>query len=777
MYNYDWDEQTGGYILNTLTTGIIKELRPVFYEELDLLGFDKLGWKYQRSQAPLLWAEARRYLYKGRLVAETVGGGLYSSPKIKIHEENLELVPVNIDEMVLKNKTLMDGLVQKTLADIYNVFKKYQNKQIDIFYAAFSGGKDSIVMLDLVQRALPHDAFYVVFGDTTMEVYDTYKAMDIAKQRWGDLKWRTAKSHFDARDSWGKFGPPSRTIRWCCSVHKSAPSLLELKRIMSEELNIKKGNFKFFVFDGVRAEESDARATYAMVSEGNKHTIQTNCSPILNWNTSELFLYLFEHKLMINDAYRKGAHRVGCVLCPTSSQWWDFVANKFYKQDVGSFIECIDSNAKMKLPDRVERERYLDSGGWKGRMGGRDLIIGGNRTVEIVENNTLTIIVTEINSNWKEWIKVIGTPILIDNNLYEITYKGNSYKFSVENDNIQMKVVLNLKEKNKESIRFIYLFKNIFNKVAYCEKCKVCSVECLFGALNINGDVQINSKCQHCEKCLEMPKGCLVSKSLQTTMGGNRMNLKGINRYQHFGFRKEWLEYYFELENDFWSCGKLGKYQFSGFKVWLKESEITINNSISPLGKLLKKMGSEDIKVWAVILINLAYSSTIINWYIKNTECNYRYTPSDLVISLGDEQSKSTRENAIGSLKESFRYSPIGSELGVGICEIKGNSTISITKTSWKNPVPIVILYSLYKFAEESDKLYSFTLSELVNDSAERGGISPVALFGIDRDTLQQIIQGLAYDYPDYIKVVFSKDLENINLNNQYVTLDIVSIF
>ena len=47
-----------------------------------------------------------------------------------------------------------------------------------VFYVAFSGGKDSVVTLDLVQRALPHNEFKVLFGDTGMEFPDTYETVD-----------------------------------------------------------------------------------------------------------------------------------------------------------------------------------------------------------------------------------------------------------------------------------------------------------------------------------------------------------------------------------------------------------------------------------------------------------------------------------------------------------------------------------------------------------------------------------------------------------------------
>ena len=39
MYNYEWDIETGGYILlPSKITGVTKEVRPVFSEELRFLG-------------------------------------------------------------------------------------------------------------------------------------------------------------------------------------------------------------------------------------------------------------------------------------------------------------------------------------------------------------------------------------------------------------------------------------------------------------------------------------------------------------------------------------------------------------------------------------------------------------------------------------------------------------------------------------------------------------------------------------------------------------------
>ena len=243
------------------------------------------------------------------------------------------------------------------------------------------------------------------------------------------------------------------------------------------------------------------------------------------------------------------------------------------------------------------------------------------------------------------------------------------------------------------------------------------------------------------------------------------MSVKNISRYQNFGFRQEWLELYFELLDDFWANERMGKYMIVGFKTWLKESRITENNALTVLGTKLQELGSDSPTTWGIIYTNLCYESPIIHWYATKLEVGRTYYADDLPILLGDEFSPTVKKNALSSLKETLRLSPIGWLLLQGECEVKGKTVSSVTKGIWDDADPIVILYILYLFAEKMDGMYSFTLSDLLDDSDERESLSPRVIFGIERETLKPILQGLANNYSDYIQVDFNKGImENIDL-------------
>ena len=107
--------------------------RPVFHEELTLLGFDKnFNWRYQESNDPLLWALDRRYYYKGELVAEVKGGNIFDDPIIEISEagKELKLKPINIQKVVEKNQKLLFLLEQEAIEFIEQTYRTYSLKKI-----------------------------------------------------------------------------------------------------------------------------------------------------------------------------------------------------------------------------------------------------------------------------------------------------------------------------------------------------------------------------------------------------------------------------------------------------------------------------------------------------------------------------------------------------------------------------------------------------------------------------------------------------------------------
>lgn len=241
MYGYEWTGQNGIYRLS-VNSKIEKEIRPVFKEELDYFGFNE-HWTYPDTDAPLLWAEGiRRYILNGTCVAEATGGGFYTKPTIKIYTEGLNLEPIDVDALWKENERLMLGLEKTSMDFIRKTHDKYE-KQGMAFAVAFSGGKDSLVLLDLVSRTLSPDEFSVVFSNTGMELSTTIQSVEKAKKHWPSLKFYEAKSHLKPTDSWEEFGPPGRRMRWCCAVHKSVPTILLLRELT--------GNYNIKVVSGI----------------------------------------------------------------------------------------------------------------------------------------------------------------------------------------------------------------------------------------------------------------------------------------------------------------------------------------------------------------------------------------------------------------------------------------------------------------------------------------------------------------------------------------------
>lgn len=777
MYGYEWTDEYGIFRL-TIDAKIQKEIRPVFHEELDFFGMDKY-WDYPKdTDLPILWAEGvRRYVLNGTCVAEAQGGRFYTKPTIKLYsQDSLKLKAIDVDRLYEVNRTLMINLEQKAISFVQEQFSLYSAKNYS-FICAFSGGKDSLTLIDLVSKSLAPSDFYVVFSNTGMELSDTLIAVKKAKQRWSQLRFEESQCHMKPSESWKEFGPPASKMRWCCAVHKSAPTILKLREITGDY------NAKAVVFDGVRAEESARRAKYDEVSIGAKNISQINASPIHKWNNAEIYCYLLKNRILLNDAYRKGLFRVGCMVCPMSSEWYDSITGFCYPNDtkeLRSIIEDYVANAKPQN----ERKKYIESGGWKSRSGGRDLPNGGNRVSESMSNDGISFTMEYTKQKWTEVSKILGVITEFDETSGTHKIDGLVYRFTIENHEQGFTVTYTpFKSMNRFIISHL---RGVANKVAYCQGCKACEVQCPTGAYTIQPDGRIfirEELCIHCSNCIKFTeKGCIIAKSLSVTKGGTGMDLKGMNCYQNFGFQQNFLEHFITYGVDCFSRMELGKQQYASLKKWLEHSRI-INGSlkdksisITEEGKKICAMSPYNPLTWAFIWANLAYNSVICKWYCLNAEIGATYETGDLVTLLGENYSPTTRKNAVSSLVATFRHSPIGANLKQGLPIELTKNTFSYLREGWDYPDAVALLYALYLYAEHTGRK-TFTFTELANAHAnpEAQGISPHDIYGIDVKAFREKVQGLAMTYPQYIRVSFIANLDNIILED-YTSVDILDL-
>ncbi len=257
---------------------------------------------------------------------------------------------------------------------IQDTYKIYKNK-VDLFSVAFSGGKDSQVVLDLVSRVLAPDQYIAIFSDTTMEIPHTYetikKTLERYKRIYPILQIYTVRPNEHSLDYWKKFGPPSRIHRWCCSVYKTVPFGRFLRELCkSKEINSKN---RILVFEGVRADESNKRRMYSRITRNVKGTSQINAEAILYWNTFEVYLYLFSRNIELNKGYRFGLNRVGCAVCPFSSNWSESIVNSISSKEIKPFFNILSELASVESNDENYIKSYIKNGQWKSRAGGRNL--------------------------------------------------------------------------------------------------------------------------------------------------------------------------------------------------------------------------------------------------------------------------------------------------------------------------------------------------------------------------------------------------------------------
>ena len=774
MYSYIHDPETGGLLLTSSPTKLSLEPRPVYAPELDMLKLSQ-RWKYlPQTDAPYMWAESNTYIYRGVKVAVLHGGDLYHAPEVEITPEGekiSELLPVDIDGMCLKNEKLLTVIERSTVRRITKVYEQFAGK-VDIFHVAFSGGKDSAVLLDLVKKALPEGSFVVVFGDTGMEFPDTYKAVRVTRNmcRKENIPFYRSESRFSPSESWRMFGPPARVLRWCCSVHKSAPQTLKLREFLSKK------DFTGLDFVGVRSEESEKRRGYKYLNYSEKQKGQWSHNSILNWTSAEVWLYIYAHHIFVNEAYKKGNSRAGCLLCPMCGGYASYARRFNYTENVDEYVKYIQECYNAESSEKTES--YVLNGGWNARRNGRDFKNNPCRYFEDISGGTLTIKIIDPVMKWTEWMKTLGE-IMITRDGYSINFQQREIFFRVKE--IPGGFIVSIPEiMLKKNPSFVKFFKQVFRKSAYCVACGECEANCQHGCIKFEyGRLSIED-CMHCMQCHDIEEGCLMFASLRHPQGGGNMK-KSLNSFADHAPKTEWLTLFFELKDDFFGNHGLGPMMYDMFRRFLKDAELNDKNHFTEFAELIASIGWEKDSALGLMLTNLAYHNPQIEWYINNFDIGKEYERAAVEGMLTALNVKPKDAKSIVKAYKRIVATPFGTVLHFGHA---GDETLTRTECTITDNK--VLLYALYKFAEKCNLPHEIHLPYLFDDSIDRDGPTPVRIFGLKDDDSLPISErsrgirarllGLSAAYPEYINVTFTNDLQTITLRDK-TSQDILNLF
>jgi phosphoadenosine phosphosulfate reductase len=524
-------------------------------------------------------------------------------------------------------------------------------------------------------------------------------------------------------------------------------------------------------FVGVRGDESLKRSGYEYISVGTKHKGQYSCNPILSWSSAEVYLYIFDNDLWLNKTYTKGNGRAGCLICPMSGERQDFMRRESYPEEVRKYIDVIHEMSAKDYPTEAELIHFIDNGGWKARNNGRDIRISVQRYREVAPNS---LEITSPLQDWTEWMKTVGN-FDYDGVTCTLVRGKDIYKFAIEKTNDGYKVSFD-EDLSKRDPAILKAVKNVFRKAANCIGCQECQADCPYGCLTFEeGKILISPSCRKCLNCHKPDDGCLVYKSIQQPKGNGKMNNLSIDSYADHAPKMEWIQSYFELKNDFMENHALGSMMFSMFRRFLRDAELLENNQFSKTAQILDKIGLSSPTFWGILLVNLSYAPEV-GWFIRNVEVDSDVSRSDLIAMLKDAGCSDRGTKSVTGAYKRILTLPFGDLVGLGSVLMDGKTYQGIHRGHWFDPVPEVILYSLYKFAEACGGYFQFSLETLLDDSIERDGISPTRIFGLNRETMVRILNGLSINYPEFISASFTLDLDNITLRDDKTAEDVLQL-
>lgn len=251
-------------------------------------------------------------------------------------------------ELAERQKWTLEQKIDHSLGTIEAFIARYG---VEGCYIAFSGGKDSTVLLHLVRiisKEVP-----AVFSNTGNEYPEIVQFVKMHQKEWNII---TIRPSMTPRQVWAKYGFPLVGKETADKIHKVRynPSTATAKKIMGSGYFSLSQRWRFLINElyetspaccdilkkrpfhvyerqtgrrpitGVMAEESKLRAgQYIRAGGCNIFGKKPASRPLSIWTNNDIWEYIRRYSIDIADIYHKGAQRTGCMGCGFGAHFHD----------------------------------------------------------------------------------------------------------------------------------------------------------------------------------------------------------------------------------------------------------------------------------------------------------------------------------------------------------------------------------------------------------------------------------------------------------------------
>ncbi|TFG10934.1 hypothetical protein EU534_00415 [Candidatus Heimdallarchaeota archaeon] len=441
--------------------------------------------------------------------------GVYAKNYLSVSEEfkpNIknysweEIIKLNIEELEKQEKTAIEFI------------RKMKDDLALPILISYSGGKDSLVTFSLVRDALPNEDYKVLFVDTGIEFPETVQYVKESSKLLG-FQDKLIIEEVSTAVFWKAFeifGPPGRDFRHCCKFAKLAPIKRAIDKLCNGEQCIS--------FVGQRRYESFQR-TGSDVWQNSYVSNQINVSPIQNWTSLMIWLYIMWKKLPYNPLYDTGYERIGCWVCPSS----DMAQLDILKENHTELYEKLHKAVDKWIEEKGLSENYWKYGLWRFKIIPKKIISALNldqstlkpispsnelSALQIEASDCITMPLSIIGnfSNTIDLQKVSSSMNMIGRvqvnqrmNFLRVFNKKNSiilYSDGTFKINFRKQKNLTELEVRKTIENFVY---TIFRALE-CIGCNLCVGKCEVGAITIQDNVIFVNKanCIKCNRCSDV---------------------------------------------------------------------------------------------------------------------------------------------------------------------------------------------------------------------------------------------------------------------------------